>query len=332
MSNMTINGGSALANTHGIESSEHANLPGRTTNFVNSQVAEQYATNQMQHSENKPTDGSRECTEPKGPSWEDIQSSLNEALSRNEEYQSLNKELALLDQMSKDTQTLLQSGSIGWDQTLTMGEIYDVASGNFPADMKAAAKRLLDNPELLDKLKNGDDKYTSNDIGRLRKEFDDRRTAIRQSTEDQVRADLGAAARVNTEPATGSGAPAGTSGSGSVDGGTPAPGTGAPGQDILAEAGKPLPKPPPSQQSGLEGASENINNMIGWGEQEIDRLTTLMGKTDDPATLKQLENKINQMSRRMQQMSAMLQQIMTMMTNLSKMYSDIAMNSVRNIK
>lgn len=329
MSNMTINGGSALANSHGIEGSDHANGSGRTTNFVNPQVAEQYANNQMQQSGTNATDGSRNSTEPKSPGWADIQYSVDEALSRNEEYTSLNKELQQLDQMSADTQTLLNSGSIGWDQTLTMGEIQDVAEGNFPADMKAAAKRLLANPELLDKLKNGDDKYTSYDIGRLRKTFNDRRTEIRDSTDAQVRADLGAASRVPTngspDPATGSDS--------APNARTPAPTEGSkPGEAILAEAGTSLPKPPPSQQTGLEGASENINNMIGWGEQEIDRLTTLMGKTDDPAVLKQLENKINQMSRRMQQMSAMLQQIMTMMSNLSKMYSDIAMNSVRNIK
>ena len=100
----------------------------------------------------------------------------------------------------------------------------------------------------------------------------------------------------------------------------------------MAQAGEALPKPPPSQFSGLEGASENLNNMVGWAEAETDRLTTLMGQTDDPAVLKQLEAKINQMSRRMQQMTALMNQIMTAMQNISKMYSDIAMNSVRNMK
>lgn len=126
----------------------------------------------------------------------------------------------------------------------------------------------------------------------------------------------------------------GTSGSGAT-GATGAGGTNGPteGDRVAAEikAGE-APRPPPSKLGGLEGASENMSNMLGWAEGEFDRLTALMGKASDPGAQKMIEQKLNQLSRLMQALTAMQNQIMTMMSNLSKMYSDIAMNAIRNMR
>jgi hypothetical protein len=91
-------------------------------------------------------------------------------------------------------------------------------------------------------------------------------------------------------------------------------------------------KPEPSKLSGLEGAQENMNNMLGWSESELDRLTKMFSQTTDPAAQKQIENQMNTINRRMQQISNMMTQIMNMISNLSKMWSDISMNSIRNMK
>lgn len=97
-------------------------------------------------------------------------------------------------------------------------------------------------------------------------------------------------------------------------------------------AGEVTPRPELSKTGGLEGASENLNNLLGWSEQELTRLTDLYAKETDPARLKQIENKMNEIQRRMQQITAMLNQVMTLMSNISKMRSDIAMNAIRNIR
>jgi hypothetical protein len=102
--------------------------------------------------------------------------------------------------------------------------------------------------------------------------------------------------------------------------------------DVRAEMSQETPKPTPSTLGGLEGAQENMNNLLGWADTEMERLSGLYAKTSDPAAQKEIENKMNALTRKMQQISNMMNQIMSMISNISKMWSDISMNAIRNMK
>lgn len=144
-----------------------------------------------------------------------------------------------------------------------------------------------------------------------------------------------------TQPGTATQSGAGTQpGTSTQSGSQPNPTTtttsGATGElskdEITALMDQQTPRPEMSHGGGLEGAQDNMTKTLGWCEQEIDRLTELMGKTSDPAVQKQLEMKINRLTRQLQSVTAMINQISTLISNLSKMWSDIAMNAIRNIR
>lgn len=191
-----------------------------------------------------------------------------------------------------------------------------------PDHVREAAQRLLNDPEVWRAFAKNDMKASTDDVYTA---INDAKAGIKKievDTEAEVRVDLGAPVKGGT-----SGTDANSKG--------PAADTEAAGtkkDPVAAEIDQALPKPAPSTMGGLEGANENANNLLGWAENEMDRLNALLAKTDDPATQKQIENKMNQLTRRMQSITAMITQLATMMSNISKMYSDIAMNSVRNMK
>lgn len=296
--------------------------------------AHQRSTSSPNTGNDKPTDGASDTNKSNPDPNADLPYVIEDRLKRDPAFLEAQAALAEVSTLENDFTLVDRHTGIGPDSRIEYANLVALSNdpGANPA-ARAAANRLLANTSLWNAIAKGDQWVGIHDVQGL---IQDRKNAVntaREAVANQARAERGVpTATTNSEsaPATGPGESAPTT-----------PGTGATTEadekkkaaaEIMAEADKSLPKPAPSQFSGLEGASENINNLIGWGEQEIDRLTTLMGKTDDPAVLKQLENKINQMSRRMQQLTAMMQQIMTMMSNLSKMYSDIAMNSVRNMK
>jgi hypothetical protein len=247
----------------------------------------------------------------------DVEEMTEDRCRENPEYVALQDKLAACEGLEE--MFLLIDKNVGWrdDGIVLMSDILALVNDtNQPnTKLRESAKWLNDHRDVLFALKKGDDRIGLHDV----QNFIAGMKAELKGMKDVARAEVKEEMGIKTGTQTGATQSAATAGS-------------PEGAAIMTEAGQALPKPVPSQMSGLEGASENLNNMIGWGESEIDRLTTLMGKTDDPAVLKQLENKINQMSRRMQQMTALMNQIMTAMQNISKMYSDIAMNSVRNIR
>lgn len=318
MSNMTINGGNALANTHGIEGTEHANLPGRTTNFVSQQVAEQYANNQTQQSDHKPTDGSRECTEPKGPSWEDIQSSLKDRLANNSEYQDLKKLQDGMSQVEQDFNLLMQNHFTVDDGFLTYADLMAVSNdGRRPQYVRDAANRLLANNRAWMEITGADGRASGAEVAAFRERLGSAMRNIEKTEEDQVRTDLGAVART---PANGSKDPA--TGAGETNE--------TPRGDKPPEASTETPKPPPSTRPGTEGALENLANGQDWIQKEIERLANEAAK--DPAKAPALQARISMLQNQFQVLANMSTQINQMMSNITKMWSDIAMNSVRNIK
>ncbi len=308
-------------NANPIEQSEppHSGVgQGRITQAGDNTVSD-HATSQ-QTSNNQPTDGAREVTTPKNPSHADIERMTEERLMEDPEYVALKEKLDSCSGVEEMFLLIDKNVGIRDDDTITMGDIFALVNDTrADVTVRAGAKWLNDHRDVLSELRKGsgktDDFIGLHDVKNFIQGMKDQLKAMKNTARDEIRGEQG----VKTTSAAATGTPAQAPGAGNAAG-------------VMAEAGQSLPKPAGSEFSGLEGATANLNNMIGWGEAETDRLTGLMAKTDDPAVLKQLETKINQMSRRMQQMAALMNQLMTAMQNISKMYSDIAMNSVRNIK
>ncbi|MDP1822939.1 MAG: hypothetical protein Q8L48_06850 [Archangium sp.] len=289
------------------------------------------------------TDGAREATVPKPMTREEIEKEAEDRLISDPSYRAEKEKYEMLQSIKEGFMSI--DGGVQGFSFDGLVELWDlealVGRADAPEGAKEAARLLLAHPDLWLELK-----ALTNNGNRV--SLDVFRNVLAASAEKLKGLKDGAKKEVKEEDAQRLGAAqTGGANPGAQTGSTSAPATQTPeeakkaaeaekkaadAKAIMAEADQALPKPAPSQFSGLEGASENLNNMVGWAEAETDRLTKLMGKTDDPAVLKQLEMKINQMSRRMQQMTALMNQIMTAMQNISKMYSDIAMNSVRNMR
>jgi len=92
----------------------------------------------------------------------------------------------------------------------------------------------------------------------------------------------------------------------------------------------PPPKAPPSGKSGVEGASENLANGVDWLQQQIMDLSNYAQQHPEEANA--LQGRITILNNQMQAMLNMQNQLMTMMSNMSKMFSDIAMNAIRNMR
>lgn len=289
-----------------------------------------------QQTGNSPSAGSREAVAAR---HRDIEETIDERLMEDPEYRDAKAEAELLGKIQGGFGQI--DGFQGWrnDSIVELWDLEEIVkNASAPAAAREAAQLLLDNPGLWRKLATkveNDNRVSLKDLADVLSEARNKVKSLKDGIRDEVKAELGV--QTNGQAATGGTPATGADASKAAKDAQAAKDAEAAkrseeAQKVLAEAEKSLPKPAPSKYSGLEGASENLNNMVGWGESEIDRLTSLMSKTDDPAALKALENKVNQMSRRMQQMTALLNQIMTMMQNISKMYSDIAMNAVRNMR
>lgn len=277
-------------------------------------------------------DGAREATTNKPLGRKEIEALTEERLMEDPDYRELKAKLESCEGLEEKFHLIDKHVGFRDNSTITLDDILALVNDtNADPTLREAAKWFNDNRGVLAALKKDDNLIGLHDV----KNFIAGMRAQAKEMKDAARAEIKSENGVGNGPTAtnNNGATAtNTAGATSSDK-TPAQlQKEAEAKAIMADANNSLPKPAPSQFSGLEGASENLNNMLGWAEAETDRLTELMGKTDDPAALKQLEVKINQMSRRMQQMTALTNQIMTAMQNISKMYSDIAMNSVRNMK
>lgn len=184
---------------------------------------------------------------------------------------------------------------------------------------KAAAQRLLDNPawsradaDHSGKLTLGEagayaDKMKANDAASS--SSGGSTTSTTDSGKPPSDADVG-----GTSPG---GATTSTSNSASAD----APKKSV--QDILDS----VPKPPPSSRPGMEGALENLGNSADYLQKQMEAIA------NDPNLDAGMKSaKMANLQSQQQLAMNMLNQLSQMMQNTMKLWSDIAMNSVRNIK
>lgn len=250
---------------------------------------------------------------------ERIRDEVAARLADDPSYVNTTKELATAEAMFVDF-SLVEANSL-WagDGKLTLADLRAVADDPLrPDSVRDAARRLLANPQIWAAASKDGVTLSNQDLMNFINGKKAELALARKEVEGQVREDLGAPPPKTAE----NGSPTGND--------TSATGTKA--DPALGQIDQAAEKPAPSTLGGMEGAYENANNLLGWAEGEMDRLNALLAKTDDPKTQKMIENKMNQLTRRMQSITAMITQLATMMSNISKMYSDIAMNSLRNMK
>ena len=212
------------------------------------------------------------------------------------------------------------------DGKINMANIEDAAKDPSSRGYQAA-RLLLDNPRLFSLIDaDGDDLLTE---GELRAFIAATKGEI-QAMEKQAQESAASTNGTNGPPPSDSSNTARPPGGSSTN---PPKESGTSETDLEKKFKEMTPIPAPSNDKTLDGAAANMNNLLGWTESEISRLSELYGQAEGNTKLqKEIETRMNELTRRAQSIASMMNQIMTMLSNISKMQSDIAMNSIRNMK
>lgn len=203
-------------------------------------------------------------------------------------------------------------------------------------ELKAAVQWLEAHPKMLYAVTGREGTCREENIGKLNINMlndtlvlaEDKSTGLHQQvidTQRQLDTQL-RLANVQSGPANG----VGVGNTGPVVAQTQSAATGTPSPAAL-DAANETPRPAPSSRGGLEGAEENVSNMVTWGENEISRLSAAYQAETDPGKQATIKTRIDQLTRQMQAIVAMDNQLTTMMSNLLKMYSDMAMTAIHNM-
>ncbi|MFT3706736.1 MAG: hypothetical protein QM817_03635 [Archangium sp.] len=253
-----------------------------------------------------PADAPREATKT-------VAQEVDEQMAADPEAMRLQRLLDQSESLANDW-NYLQDHLIGsGDGILDRQAIIDVTNDLCQSpEMKAAAQRLLANREFLNGVNGTDTKASSQEVDAFISGLRNQIASIRAAKTDEVKAARGmqtnAQAGTGTAGATPNGAPAAP----------PASGSGA------ADA---VPLPPQSDKPGVEGAMENLGNMGDYYSKQMVALAN--DSSIDPAKKQAL---MADLQTKQQATMNMLNQLIQMMQNTAKLWSDIAMNSVRNIK
>lgn len=255
-----------------------------------------------------PTDGIRETSAPGSKSAE-FEAEVNERLGADPDYQKLEAKLAALKSFEEDFATIDGAIIFGRDDgIITLNELKDIAADvhQSPA-AREAARRLLSNKSLWNEVASGatgknDNRIGIDDVGRLIGATSDAMAAKRNAVRDELKAEK--------NPSSGSQA------------GTPAPGS--------TGVESTIPPPAPSSLPGMDGALENLANTGDHLQAQMMALAEEAAKDPSKATLN--GQKIAMLQNKFQAITNMMNQLTQMISNMSKMWSDVAMNSIRNLR
>ena len=83
----------------------------------------------------------------------------------------------------------------------------------------------------------------------------------------------------------------------------------------------------------MEGAVENVSNTLtAIGNASAELMAQLADPSLKPEDKQKIQAKYNELQQLQSMLTAMYTQLQTAMANLMKMYSDVAMNSIHNMK
>jgi hypothetical protein len=267
--------------------------------------------------EDSPLTGARESAVPPEKS---VEERVQDRLASDRSYQadkqqyetwgSIVDELNLIDSVASNGNP---------DGVVTKDDLLAVAKNpNCDAAARAAAQRLLAHIEIFQILDGAehDGKIGIHNASRWIADVRNNLQAKEDGARDVVMAELSATPSAQNRP-----------GPQQTDSRTASQQTNTSSQ---SSASSPTPKPASSPQPGLEGATADLAANSEWLQSEIIRL----GKdaAADPSRAASINAEIAVKTNQLQQLTNMQSQLMQMMSNLSKLWSDVAMNSIRNLK
>lgn len=290
-------------------------------NEVSQSTPSQGAASQADPSTSTPTGGGRETTTSNVPGYAEIERMTQERLEADPEYQKLKAKEAALAQAQLDFATVDGITFLGKDDGIvTIQELRSLAEDPLRDEaIRNAAQRLLNNTalwnELAKNLSDGvvDNKVGTADVMRLIEDTAAKLKGMREETRTDIRGEVGAAVAANAAQAPGA---AGGSGASAAAGGSPL-----------------FRSPTLSAKPGMEGAVENINNTLqSIGNEIADISMQLTNSKLTPEDRQALQNKYNDLLQLQGMLTNMFKQLQEAIASMIKMYSDVAMNSVRNMK
>ncbi len=288
------------------------------------------AVSSMQTPKNKaPETGSSKAPEPKTWTPEQLDAEKKRLLDGDPEYQDLTKQQALiekglqgallmLDHNNNDLGGLDGIGTRG-DGLVSVESLTEAATESYlTPEQKALIAEFLSSPLLQQLL------ASSGVSGRV-KVADVVQAFAQLKAKMKVKED---AATQNAKSNMAAGQQPPTSSTGGTSGTDKKEGTPPPKDpnDIVSQ----VPKPTPSTKAGMEGAMENLNNAQDYLQNAIMKLAEEAAK--NPEKAQALNARISMMQNQLQAIGNMISQMMNMISNLSKLWSDVAMNAIRNMK
>lgn len=252
-------------------------------------------------------DGAREATEPTKSGWQLVNEEVEARLSADPEYAELKAKYDAHEGMADDFAIVDQAFFWGrGDGALDLGDIQAVANDSLQTDeARNAAKRLLKDMAVFTAAAGGNNQLTRSEVMEFLNGLKGDLSARRASMTEKVEAE-------HAKRETG------------VRGSTSANGT--PSSDSATEAAPIV----MSSRPGVEGAMENLGNVADSLQAQM--LELAKKAAEDPSKAVQYQQQIAQLQNQYQAITNMMNQLTQMLSNLSKMWSDVAMNSIRNVK
>ncbi len=278
-----------------------------------------HAPSQQNATNNSPTSSAREAATRKHAELQEV---IEERLMSDPEYVELKKmyDEANANLMS-DFLLVDQFTGIWPDKKIQMQDLIALKNDTLAnPEARAAASRLLANSKVWQDISHADNLVDVTDVEAFLASKKGALAEMRRTVTAEVKEEIKA------ETANAATAGGGVAGAGAT-------GTGAPGTGATGPAGPLFTASTPSTKSGMEGAVENVNNAI---KSIGTSMNSIMAEIADPKTTperrKDLQNQYNELQQLQSMLTAMYTQMQEAIANLMKMYSDVAMNSVRNMK
>ncbi|GMU58633.1 MAG: hypothetical protein AMXMBFR34_03960 [Myxococcaceae bacterium] len=264
------------------------------------------------------------------PAQDPIKKAL-EDLKQDPDYQQILSELAFFEGIEDGFYAIdAQFGGSCWsglrDGKINIGNI-EAAAADASSPGHAAAQKLLQNAKLLSKLdSDGDGLYSKAELSKVIADLKTNKT----QKETDVRA---AASPPPPAPAPGTTAPPPPPG-GKPPTTSPPPGSGDSATGTTEEYKfNPADLEIKQFKSSATGTGELLADSLGHVQSEIERLTDLKAKAlaaGKPEDAARIDAQINKMNMCLQMVMSSMQQNQTMLSNIAKMWSDMAMTSIRN--
>ncbi|HEY0880552.1 MAG TPA: hypothetical protein VGD87_03420, partial [Archangium sp.] len=210
-----------------------------------------------------PTDGARASTEPAKAGWQLVNEEVEARLNADSEYVEAKSNYDTYKGMADDFALVDKACWFGpGDGLLGLADIQSVAGDEGqPEAVRAAARRLIQNMSVFNEAAAGNTQLTMSEVTEfvkgLKADVSSRKSSMTEKVEAEHSQQRGAASSNSRSGATSSPAQAGTAAGAD-------PKVAAANNEVRAEMDRANPKPAPSEYDGLEGATENMNNMIGW--------------------------------------------------------------------